>query len=145
MDATIKQKPPLSRYIGTLLFLSIMYAPLVPAWIWMGDTDWMGMYASEAYAWVIILSGLGLLIVINACRLFRTSPVFAVLSVVLLLIPLRLALLAALAMGIGASSELDTNPLRGMIDFWFDGGGFIMGILTVPLALWYVVLLVKER
>jgi hypothetical protein len=145
METTTQQKPPLSRYVGTLLFLSIVYAPLVPAWLWMGDVDWMGMYASQAYAWVIILSGFGLLIIINACRLFRFSRVFAILSVVLLLIPLKLALVDAVHTGIGASSELDTNPVRGMIDFWTDGGGFFMGVLTLPLAIWYVVLLVRER
>jgi len=123
----------------------MIYAPLMPAWLSMADVDWMGMYASEAYAWVIILSGFGVLIIINACRLFRYSRVFAVLSVVMLLIPLRLALLDALAVGITASSELDTDPIGGMVNFWYEGGGYLMGILTIPLAIWYVVLLVREH
>jgi hypothetical protein len=144
MEAT-SAKPPLSRYVGTLLFLSILYAPLVPAWLWMGNVDWMGMYASEAYAWVIIFSGFGVLIIINACRLFRFSRVFAILSVVLLLVPLKLALVDAVHTGIGASSELDTDPVGGMLDFWLGGGGFFMGVLTIPLAIWYLVLLVREH
>ena len=140
-----RPKPPFSRYILILIYLAVGYAPLVPFVYFLTDNNWGGLYGNEAMAWVLIFSIFDILAIVSAARIFRAAPVYAVVSILLALVPLVWSWLGWIESGFGPSSKDDTNPYLGMIDFWLGGWGWITLFALVPLIIGYLFLRLKER
>ena len=136
---------PSSKYVWILLLLILGYAPLVPVLLDLGDDRWPEYYANEAYAWTIIFGFFDALVVYNAITIIRQSPVLALASILFAVIPLALGLTVWLSGGLGPSSDLDINPTREMVSFWSEGGGFVSGLVFLPVCALYLFLRVRER
>jgi len=141
-----QSKPPGSLYVRVCLFLAIGYGPLIAIDRNYMSLEWLGEFMNEALAWLLILSGFDLLVIMIAVKIFRRAPVFAVASILLALYPMQLGWRALYENGIGPSSNADQDPYISFIGFWLFGGGEeVILFLLLPLTIVYVYLRFRER
>lgn len=101
---------------------------------------------NEALAWMLILSGFDILVILSAVRIFRRAPIFAIVSILLALYPMWWGWRAWYKYGLGPSSNADQAPYISFIGFWLFGGGEeVILFLLLPLTIVYVYLRFRER
>ena len=102
------------------------------------------IWDNEMYAWGLIFLIFQVLAIVVALTLFKTRRIFASGAILAALFGISLYAYSYSPNQLKPKSYADVDQLQ-LFRFWVDGGGWLLGVVVVPLAVWYIALLVKEQ